>query len=472
MKKIIITLLTLLLVLPITMFTTVKAEGDAPSTSDWMPQRYVLSGYDIPTAMSYDENSISFSGSLNAGIATTGFNYLKPIDIKNFSIEMELTIPDIEKLSWICFTFLDKSLMTDIENGLAPVAQPFNAMSGKGGYQNKEQTGAVIQLYTHSLVSENVLGLDYVSKNLDFQTGEKTSSGWRPYTDDSFINAVKLNNQFDGKFKLEVKATEDGLNFDIQDGEWKYKDENEEYTQERDGLCYANSQGLASYFENKECYFACVLMYGDESHRTVTLKINKINGQNPSDNKAPSYLASKTIEKDGLKVTVPASAIGQFGVYPNAVDNLRVVKYDEDDGDYEAVTKRANSLKGELIDYFRVVPQVNGQNLTLNDAIEVEYTLPGGYDEYKAYYINDDEETQALPQSYVQIVGDKMTLKIDNDIITKVAIYGVKNQKEQTPNGNDGEETKKGCKSMMSLSILPLMLAGIGVAILKKKRGE
>ena len=166
MKKVIIALLTLFLVLPLALSNKAKAEGDAPSTSDWMPHRYVLSGYDIPTAMSYDANSVSFSGSLNAGIATTGFNYLKPIDISNFSIEMDLTIPDIDKLTWICFTFLDKNLMADSENSV-PVAQPFNAMSGKGGYQNREQTGLVLQLYTQSLVSDNVLGFDYVSKNLD-----------------------------------------------------------------------------------------------------------------------------------------------------------------------------------------------------------------------------------------------------------------------------------------------------------------
>ncbi len=484
MKKIIIALLTLLLVLPLTLSNKVKAEGDAPSTSDWMPHRYILSGYDIPTVMSYDENSVSFSGSLNAGIATTGFNYVKPIDINNFSIEMDLDIPDIDLLSWICFTFLDTNLMRDLENTVAPVAQPFNAMSGRGGYENKEQTGLVLQLWTNALLTDNVLKLDYVSKNLDFETGEKTTSGWRPYTSNSIVNQVKLNETFDGKFKLAVNSVEGGLNFDIQDGAWKYQDDEGEYTQERSGLVYANSNGLAEYFKDKECYFACVLMYGDEIHRPVTLTVNKINGLNPSDNKEPSYLAPKTVEKDGLKVTVPASAIGQFGVYPSAVDDVKIVKYDEEDGDYETVQKRAKNLNGELIDYFRIVPQIGGKNLLLCDTIQVEYTLPSGFDDYKAYYINDDEETQALPKSYVQVADGKMTLKIDNEIITKVAIYGVMNEEEPntpvnpttaTPSNTTGgnKDAKNGCKSMLSLTIAPFVIAGMGaLVILKKKRDE
>ena len=482
MKKLLIVFVALFTILSFSLMTTLSVKADTTlSTSDFMPHRYVLSGYDIPTAMTYDENSVSFSGSLNAGIATTGFSYIKPIDITNFSIEMDLNIPDMDKLTWICFSFLDTNLMTDSENDTAPVAMPFNAMSGKSGYNNKEQTGLVLQLYPHE---NNIYGLDYVSKNLDFETGQKSTSGWKPYTTTSMISAVKFDDEFDGKFKLSLSATDGALSINLQDGAWKYEDSEGNYTQtSENGLLYANNTGLLSYFENKDCYFACVLMYKDEEHRPVTLKVEKFNGLNPSDNKEPSYLEPKVIEKDEIKAIIPANSIGIFGVYPSSIDNLKVVKYDEEDGDYEVVNSRASSLKGTLIDVFRVVPQVGTNNINLVNPITVEYTLPTGYAEYKAYYINDDEETQAFPKSYMEVKDGKMSLKIDNDVITKVAIYGLTESSDTpisttttnntNPTTNTTNQASKGCKSMISSIILPLSLGSIvlGVA-LKKKREE
>ena len=481
MKKILFLLLTLSMVLSFAALRKVNADETTVSTSDWMPQRYVLSGYEIPTVMTYTDKSVTFSGSLNAGIATTGFNYLKPVDLNNFSIDMELDIPDIDKLTWLCFTFLDKNLMMDAENSVAPVAEPFNAMSGKNGYNNNEQTGLVLQVYTQALLTENILGFDYVSKNLDFATGDKITSGWKPYTNSSFINSIKLNVEYDGKFKLDIHSTEEGtLVFNINNSAWKYQDDSGEYVNTRDNLCYDNSTGLKTYFADKECYFACVLMYKDEVHRNVNLTVNSINGLNPSDNKAPSYLESKVIEKENVKATIPANSLGVFGVYPNSIDGLKVIKYDEEDGDYESVQSRSKSLKATVIDYFRVVPQIGKNNVTLVNPMTVEYTLPAGYDQYKAYFINDDDETQAFPQSYVTISGDKMQLKVDNDIITKIVIYGLMNEPTSTDptpteptNPSTPSETNKGCKGSVSMiGVLSLVTISLGAVILKKKRDE
>ena len=483
MKKILFLLLTLSMVLSFAALRKVNADETSVSTSDWMPQRYVLSGYEIPTVMTYTDKTVTFSGSLNAGIATTGFNYLKPVDLNNFSIDMDLDIPDIDKLTWLCFSFLDKNLTMDAENSVAPVAEPFNAMSGKGGYNNNEQTGLVLQVYTQSLLTDNIMGFDYVSKNLDFATGDRTTSGWRGYTNNSFINSVKLDEEYNGKFKLEIHSDEeDGLVFNVNNGAWKYQDEAGDYVQTRDNLCYDNSKGLRTYFNDKECYFACVLMYKDEVHRNVNLTVNAINGMNPSDNQAPSYLGSKEIESGNVKATIPANALGIFGVYPNAIDGLKVINYDEEDGDYESVQNRANSLKATVIDYFRVVPQIGKNNVVLANPMTVEYTLPTGYDQYKAYFINDDDETQAFPQSYVSIADNKMQLKVDNDIINKIVIYGLNNA--ETPTDNPTEETpsnpadnnstaKKGCNgSFAMIGTLSLAIVSMGAIILKKKRDE
>ncbi len=479
MKKILFVLLTLCATLSLFALNTVKAEESAPSTSDWMPHRYMLSGYEIPTVMTYDETSVTFSGSLNAGIATTGFNYLKPVDLNNFSIEMDLDIPDIDHLTWLCVTFLDTCLIKDAENSTAPVAMPFNAMSGEGGWQNTKQKGLVLQLWTQALVSDQVFGFSYVSKGVNFETGEATNSGWTDYTNNSFVNSIKLDNEFDGKFKLDIHSTEEGLAFNLNDGAWKYQDEEGAYTQTRDSLAYNNTLGLKEYFKDKDCYMALELMYKDEIHRTVNLKVNKINGLNPSDNKTPSYLEPKEIEKDGIKATIPTNAVGVFGVYPSAIDGLKVVKYDEEDGDYEVVSKRATSLNGTLIDYFRVVPQIGTTNVVLQNPMTVEYTLPGTYDSYKAYFINDDDETQSFPNSYVSIENNKMTLKVDNDVINKIAIYGLMDEKpvDETPKENDTNDssstTKKGCKGTISISILSIgIILTTTVICAKRKRDE
>ena len=479
MKKIIIILLSLL---SLTLFLGAKevsAEEGIYTTSDWMPQRYIISGYDIPTTMTYTENSVSFHGSLNAGIATTGFNLLKPIDINDFEINLDLNIPNIDKLTWLSFTFLDTSLVKDSENDTAPVAMPFNAMTGKGGYRNTEQTGLVLQFWTESLLTDNVFGLSYVSKNLDLATGEKVRDGWKDYSNTSIVNGIKLDNEYDGKLALSIKSTEEGLNFNVNDGAWKYADEEGEYTLTRESMVFDNTAGLKEYFSTHECYFACVMMYKDEIHREVELKVTEINGQNPSDNKAPLYLGAKTLEKDNIKVTIPANAIGIFGVYPSSVDGIKVIKYDEDDGDYEVVQKRAQTLNGTVIDYFRVVPQIGTKNVLLENPMSVEYTLPSGYDQYKAYFINDDDETQAIASSYVTVSDSKMTIKVDNEMITKIVIYGINNEEPTSPSdggnnsSNNSSSSKKGCKSSLGLSILSVITLGsASIVFIKKRRDE
>ena len=489
MKKILALLLSLMIVSAMTV-TAVFAETDTAekeSSSSWMPHNYVLSGYNIPTAMECgNDGSVTFHGSLNAGIATTGFNYLKPIDLNDFSIDMSLNIPSIENLTWISFTLLNTNLMTDAENSVAPVAMPFNAMSGMGGYNNAEQNGMVVNLWTQDLVSQNILGISANSKNIDLvDSGEENGQMYMGITEGNFLNGIVLENGYANdtlNLKISVKADEnDGLAFNINDGRWSVVP-SEESTEEENAETPSvinpgnNLKGMKQYFENNDCYFALVMMYKDDTHREVALKVNSINGKAACDGTVPSYTQSKTVQKDGITLTVGRDALDAFGVYPSAVDGINVTDYDEDGADYDTVIQRGKSLGMEVVKYFKVAPSVGGRTVRLKDFVSMSMNLPEGYSEFKFYFINDDEEAQVLGSSFAKTENGVATLRFDNETITKIIVYGKKTGggTSDSSGSSSGADENKGCGGLVGTSsaVLAVIAMAIPYALVKRKENN
>lgn len=471
-----------------------NAATSTNSTNDWMPHNYVLDGYDIPTVMTYDVElgSVTFTGSLNAGVATTGFAYNKPIDLNNFSIDIDFSIPDISALQWISFSFLDKNILSDQENPI-PVCQPFNAVSGYG-YKNTLQTGGIFQFYMKdedtgtNLIANNAMRATFNAKCMDPLTGEANDNGWfdlckdiekDPQTGDvisktmnnNFVNYVQLNEGIDyagqtASVKFSLSENGDGLKANINDGNWTGAYAvNDEYTLTPNVLNANHSlAGLKKYFEDKDCYFSCTVMYGDDEQRSVSMTVNTLNGQPACDGSEPTYTADKTVENGNIKATVKTSAVGLHGVYAQSIDSLEVLRYDEDDDDYQAVISRKNKLGMELVDYFKVYPKVGSTRLRTKDFFEVEYTPETQYENYKIYYINDDGEAQSLPSGYSSVQDGKITIKVDNEIVSKVIIYG----------GNNAP-AKKGCKSSVggaTLGVLALIGVALSTVMYKKNKNK
>ncbi len=446
-----------------------KAESAAASTGDWMPHNYVLSGYEIPTGMSYDGDAgtVSFTGSLNAGIATTGFSYLKAIDVTDFSVDMTLNIPDIDKLTWMSLTFLDKNIIADDQNSI-PVNMPFNALSGFGGYQNTEQTGLVFMLNTNQLLENNVLGLSTIAKNFDVETGEAADAPWADVTQDKAVSNFKLDAEWNGHLSLSFTENGDGVGMNVNGGAWKGIGEGGEYDFTAPYLNSGSTfAGFKEYFAEHECYFGMVMMYSDDSHRPVTLTVNEVNGMKASDGVAPAYRVDKTVTQDHLTVTVPNASMGNFGVYASAIDGLKVVKYDETDGDWEIVKERADKLGYDVIDYFSVAPTVGGVTVNLKAAMDVTYTLPStGYSDYKFYFLNEDGEAQELGADLATVQDGKVVLKIDNENVYQVIVYG-KAGKKSGCNGSVGIASVSGAGFLAVAAV-------IGIVAYKKKneKGE
>lgn len=482
MKKLLALPLAVCMLAPVAGFATAnsapvsaKAAGSAASTGDWMPHNYMLSGYEIPTSMSYDgaAGTVSFSGSLNAGIATTGFSYNKAIDVTDFSVDMTLNIPDVDKLEWLCVTLLDKNIFADEQNPI-PVNMPFNAASGLGAYKNTEQTGLVVMFRTNKLLSENVLGLGVNAKNLDVDTGEETGEGFADVTPNRFISDFKLDEimdaQTNGNFSFSLTANTDGVGMNVNDGAWKGKGDGGEYDYVTTYLNSGNTlAGFKEYFSEHDCYFGMVMMYSDGNHRPVTLTVNEVNGMKASDGVAPAYLADKTVAQENVSVTVPNSAVGNFGVYASSIDGLKVKKYDETDGDWDIVKARADKLGYSVVDYFSIYPTVDGVTVNLKGAMEVEYTLPSGYSDFKVYFLNEDGEAQEMGTTLAAVSNGKAVIKIDNDEITQVIVYGKESAKEK----------KSGCNSSVyavSASIMGVVaLAAVACVVVfgkKSERGE
>lgn len=465
MKKLLALFISIMMLASLSVTAVFADTAEKEPTSNWLPQNYVLDGYEIPTVMSYnaEEGSVSFKGGLNAGIATTGFSYAKPIDVENFSIDMTLDIPDIDKLTWICFSFLD--VLTAYDNGNpVPVNQPFNCFSGRNHYANNVQTGSVMQFWTDRLLTDNVIKITYNEKNLDNITGEKTTNGWNEITNGNFVGAVKLNNTYDGKFSLSLTAKEDGVAFNAFGGEWLGESAETEnvFDQQLDCFNAGNTlAGFRNYFKTNDCYFSMLLMYSDGQHRNVELKVNKVNGKLASDGTAPDYLNDKTVEADGVKLTVKNSTVGNFGVYAGQVNGVKKTVYDNTDDDYAAVTARATKVGMEVVDFFSVAPTVDDKAIYLSGYVDGEYTLSSDYDEYKFYYINEDGDAEELSSSYAAAENGVLKFKVDNSSISKIAVLGKK------------AEQKSGCGAGINGGLFALLaLAAIVPVTLSLKKKE
>lgn len=482
-----------------TMAVNASALTSTNSTNDWMPHNYVLDGYDIPTVMTYDSTSgaVTFTGSLNAGVATTGFAYNKPIDLNNFSIDIDFNIPDISALQWISFSFLDKNILSDQENSI-PVCQPFNAVSGYG-FKNTLQSGGIFQFYMKDedtgtdLIVNNAMRATFNAKCMDPITGEANDDGWFDLCKDiekdattgevisktmnnNFMNYVQLTDginyaQETASMKFTVEAEGEGLKVGLNDGAWKGAYAVTDAYEQEPGKLNANHTlaGLKKFFENKDCYFSCTIMYSDDEQRSVSMTVNELNGQPACDGTAPTYSADKTVTNGNVQATVKTSAVGLHGVYAQSIDNLEVLRYDDSDDDYQAVISRKNKLKMELVDYFKVYPKVGDIRLRTKDFFEVEYTPETQYDNYKIYYINDDGEAQSLPSGYSSIADGKITIKVDNEVVSKVIIYGSNNAATggttNDTNTDSGSEDTGGCGSSISCVYLGVVaLAGVALS--------
>lgn len=442
-------------------------ENNAYSTSVWKPHRFMLDTWEIPTSMSYDaeKGSVSFAGSLNAGVATTGFSCTQPVDINDFSIEMsfdKLEAPD--KLTWVVLALFDRA---EITNNVNPydVYAPFNIGNG-WSYDTSPFHGILIMLQPQGNGVFNMLDIN--AKGIDIETGEYMETGWTAFDSESIVSTIKLNSGNYDNVKLSVTDDgADGLNINFNDGEWTDENDNA-------GVAVNHSTNLASiktYFadENRDAYFQFVTMYSDDTHRDIEVTVNKMNGKNASDGTQPDYLADKVLQSEEISVAIHADSMSQFGVYPSIVDSLEVTKFDEEDENYDDVIARAQSASMELVDYFKVTPKIGEDTMGIASPVTLQYTLPDTYDNYAVYYINSDDEVVSLPEVLGSVENGKATVKVDNATVSKIVILG-SNNAEEVPNENDG----CGCGGSVngiSIFIAAFALAG-ALLLLKINRKE
>jgi hypothetical protein len=436
-------------------------DNDAYSTSIWMPHRYMFSTWEIPTSMSYDaeEGSVTFSGSMNAGVATTGFTCTQSVDVNDFSIEMsfdKLEAPD--KLSWIVLALFDRA---EITNNVNPydVYAPFNLGDGYN-YLTSPFNGILIMLQPQGNGVFNMLDIN--AKGIDIETGEYAQDSWVGFDKEGIVSTIKLDSGNYENVKLTITDDgADGLEVNFNDGAWKDENDNP-------GTIVNFGTDLAAiktYFadENKEAYFQFVTMYADDTHREIEITVNEMNGKKASDGTQPGYLADKVLQDGQVSVTVHADSMKQFGVYPSIVDSLEVTKFDEEDENYEAVTARAQSAGMELVDYFKIVPKIGEDTMEISAPVTVQYTLPDTYDNYAIYYINSDDEVVSLPEVLGSVENGKATIKVDNATVSKIVILGSNDAEE--PDDNNG----CGCGgSINGISIIIGVIALAGAVLLLK----
>lgn len=448
-----------------------SAAADAPgawSTSIWKPHRYMASTWAIPTSMSYSgvDGSVTFIGSLNAGIATTGFSCSEGADITNFSVDIgydNLQSPD--KLSWLCYSLFDAATLTNNVNSM-PVYAPFNVGDGYS-YQTTPYSGLIVMLQPQGDAKLNIL---LISKRVNIETGEFLEDGWQEYDSTKFVSQIILDNGDYSEINLTIEddGTE-GLILDINGGDWTdaFGKTGAEYGKINFGVNLAPTKTFFNDGE-KDAYFQFVTMYSDEESRQINAKVSNFCGKKASDGTLPDYLEAKVLTEGNISAKINAESMGIEGIYPMSVNKLTVTKFDAADGNFADVKARATSLNMELIDYFRVIPKINELTVPLNAAIEVSYTLQTeGYENFSLYYINSDDEVVSIPSAMGKVENGIATISIDNQNIGKVVIYG----KKPAP----AKET--GCGSEFSVigsigiitSVLAL-LAITGLIIMFKKK--
>ena len=474
MKKVLSLVAALVLCLSAVTFGTVAAESaepsDAYSTSVWHPHAYRTSGYDIPTVMTYDgdKGTVTFNGSLNAGVATTGFSTSAPSDIEDFSIKFsidQLELP--EKISWMSFGFFDRAKASD---GDTPkdVYMPFNA----NDYAKSPFRGIVLQL--QPTVEEGVFKFfALVSKHIA-EDGTYSENLWQAYNTEDFVQEIHLDSESYKDIKLSIQADGDsGLAIYFNDGAWT--DENGDKQSKLN--IGEDLSAFRTYFNdnNEDMYFQFATMYAadEPNQHPMQYTVSELNGKKACDGTAPDYLTPKSFESGSIKTTINPDSVGNFGLYPQDVDSVEVTKFDDTDGDYASVQARATSLNMEVIDYFRVTPKILDANMKAAGPFTVEYTLPTGYSDYKVYYVNSDEEVVSVPSAMAKVENGIATVQVDNSTISKVVIFGAKATEENPGDGTDGEETGGGCGGSVvgTVSIVSVLavLGTVAVVVLKKR---
>ena len=476
------------------------------TADDWMPLQYLSGGSEVPTEMICNpDGTLAFTGKKNGSYGNTGFILRKPVDVTNFSIDLDLVIPDIDHLMWISMAFLDKDLAMDTENTYGNVAMPFNAFAGLDGYHNSIQNGAVIQMYTHKNAGDwpedantnfkdnGTAKIVFAEKTLDCcgdkvlaprdLTGEQDDNREQTFHElrNSLQRYVKLTddtykyNERGFKFKFEMQAgtgdKEGGIKLNIADGNWNYYTGNGQYN----GTDWPilNSEkfaGFVNYFKDRPCYFSFVVKYDqDFDDRQITINLNSINGKKPSDGNDPTYIDDVTLEQDAISMDITKDMISAYGLYPKDVTGLEIKKYDDEDDYYSIIKKKATSQKLELIDYFSVWPTVGTRSLSYRESALITYALPEDYGDFKIYYVNEEETLELMEDA--DISDGYATFEV-NDTVNKIIIYG--KQGAGAGGSSAGSCTCGGlaCNGSIDGSILiyPLCIAGATLFIRIRKR--
>lgn len=473
MKKFLCFVTTLALCLSAVFFgvTAAAAEGtDAYSTSDWHPHGYIADIYDIPTQMSYDgaKGTVSFEGSLNAGIATTGFTCSAPSSVEDFSIKMSVDqLQDPEQLTWMTFALFDAARVSDGKS-IKDVYAPFNV----NNYETSPFAGLLIMLEPQGDGLFHVQAL--TTKHINQATGEYVEgASWAQYDTSKHVATIQLDSENYQDMKITVKAEgETGLVVNINDGAWT--DENGE----RPGKINIDEDlsAVRKYFADgsKDAYFQFVTMYKTGDHRYMKYTVSELNGKKACDGAAPDYLADKSFTDGSIKTIIKADSVGNCGLYAVDVDSVNGTRFDENDGNYENVQARASSLDMELIEYFRVSPRIGQSAIKMGAPFTVEYTLPADYDEYKVYYVNSDDEVVSVPASMASVADGKAVIQVDNSTIEKLVIFAGKTKvQEPEPVGGGACGTIGGSGiSGLMLLIGAFVLCGSALAIRRASKKE
>ncbi len=532
-------MLVLAMIFGLSAFTIAGASSSGSSSltaDDWRPMRYFEGGSKVPTEMIVNNNgTLTFTGSKNASYGSTGFMINKPIeDITNFDIDLDLTVPDVDKILWISFGFLDKGLVKgDNFQEVTEIAQPFNAVNVYNGYQNDYQKGAVFQLWpmAESSVQGDIdAGIDFKNNNTmrvvfaektldcrgtagisqrlvnqDYNAGDSSTYAngyglqqgkngvanqcWHEL-DRDFVKYIKfdganLYDQGTSKFNLKfsIDPWEDGVKLNVNNGAWKaYNGTQYNETWGQLNLSDNNKlKGFKNYFTQNDCYFSFVIKYmqSETQDRTISVTVNSINGSLPNETLAqPTFDDDKVFTKDNIKMNIETDDIGVFGVYPYQLTGLKVTEYDDADDFYYDVESEASRLNMDILNYMTIEPAVGNKAVKLARLTPVEYTLQDDYVDAKVYYVTTDDEFIELEGATVE--DGVVTFSIDNKTVKKVAVFGSKTAGGNTNNGGangganaDNTEDLGGCGSAISGVIaLPLIATGAFIAIKKRKNDK
>lgn len=530
-KILISILLVFTMILSFGVFGTASASSSGLTADDWRPYKYVESGFPISTDMTCNQDgTITFSSSDVLEYRTMGFMLLKPIeDVSNFTIDLDLNVPQIDKILWMSFAFLDTSLVKgNVSTEVTDIAQPFNATNIYGGYENPRQNGAILQFWPMAeagktedanagidLKNNNSVRVVFAEKTLDCRgdaglSVRSENASYDPNNPSTYANGYGLQSQgssikqtwhelrqdfvkyikFDGaniydsttntmSLKVSLTPSGQGVGFDINDGAWKAYN-GSSYADAWGELNLSNNKckGFKDYFTTNDCYFSFAIKYQNGldsfSGEDISVKVKSVNGELPNaDLATPTYANAKTVKSTDNKFSMDLStdklANSAFGVYPYQATKLKVTQFDEDDDYYTDVTSTASRIGMTLLDYVTVEPvDKNNKAIPLKTLNQVKYEIGDTYKSAKVYYLNSDDEIVLLEDT--SLSDGVLTFSVDNKTVKKVAIFGSTASTSTNNGGTTGGGESGGCMSAISGFVaLPLVLAGAVLAVKKRK---